>query len=101
MALMVAAGGIAAINSLGNLAGFSGPYAMGWIKDSTGGFGAGLLCLRGRGDGGRRGRAATASRFGAGDDLAALYGGMRSRKWRGDFGLVVVLVYCMQNAAFE
>lgn len=40
-----AAGGIAAVNSLGNLAGFFGPYAMGWIKDSTGGFGAGLLCL--------------------------------------------------------
>lgn len=44
-----AAGGIAAINSLGNLAGFFGPYAMGWIKDSTGGFGAGLLCLSGAG----------------------------------------------------
>ncbi|MEW9580387.1 MFS transporter [Paraburkholderia sp. DGU8] len=44
-----AAGGIAAINSLGNLAGFFGPFAMGWIKDSTGGFGAGLLCLSGTG----------------------------------------------------
>jgi D-galactonate transporter len=44
-----AAGGIAAINSLGNLAGFFGPFAMGWIKDSTGGFGAGLLCLAGAG----------------------------------------------------
>ncbi|QYD68998.1 MFS transporter [Paraburkholderia edwinii] len=44
-----AAGGIAAINSLGNLAGFFGPYAMGWIKDSTGGFGAGLICLAGAG----------------------------------------------------
>ncbi|HEY2605486.1 MFS transporter [Paraburkholderia sp. RL18-103-BIB-C] len=44
-----AAGGIAAINSLGNLAGFFGPFAMGWIKDSTGGFGAGLLCLSGAG----------------------------------------------------
>ncbi|WP_042302410.1 MFS transporter [Paraburkholderia kururiensis] len=44
-----AAGGIAAVNSLGNLAGFFGPYAMGWIKDSTGGFGAGLLCLAGAG----------------------------------------------------
>jgi MFS transporter, ACS family, tartrate transporter len=44
-----AAGGIAAINSLGNLAGFFGPYAMGFIKDSTGGFGAGLLCLAGAG----------------------------------------------------
>lgn len=44
-----AAGGIAAVNSLGNLAGFFGPYAMGWIKDTTGGFGAGLLCLAGAG----------------------------------------------------
>jgi MFS transporter, ACS family, tartrate transporter len=44
-----AACGIAAVNSLGNLAGFFGPYAMGWIKDSTGGFGAGLLCLAGAG----------------------------------------------------
>ena len=40
-----AAGGIAVVNSLGNLAGFFGPYAMGWIKDSTGSFAAGLLCL--------------------------------------------------------
>jgi D-galactonate transporter len=40
-----AAGGIAAVNSLGNLAGFFGPYAMGWIKDSTGSFAAGLFCL--------------------------------------------------------
>ncbi|HEV7835137.1 MAG TPA: MFS transporter [Caballeronia sp.] len=44
-----AAGGIAAVNSLGNLAGFFGPYAMGWIKDSTGSFAAGLLCLSGAG----------------------------------------------------
>ncbi|MDN7179259.1 MFS transporter [Caballeronia sp. SEWSISQ10-4 2] len=44
-----AAGGIAAVNSLGNLAGFFGPYAMGWIKDSTGSFAAGLLCLAGAG----------------------------------------------------
>ncbi|MCK8784027.1 MFS transporter [Roseomonas sp. NAR14] len=40
-----AAGGIAAINSIGNLAGFAGPYAMGWIKDRTGSFDLGLLCL--------------------------------------------------------
>jgi cyanate permease len=44
-----AAGGIAVINSLGNLAGFFGPYAMGWIRDTTGSFGAGLLCLAGAG----------------------------------------------------
>jgi MFS family permease len=40
-----AAGGIALINSIGNLAGFAGPYAMGAIKDLTGGYSAGLLCL--------------------------------------------------------
>ena len=31
-----AAGGIALINSIGNLGGFVGPYAIGWIKDVTG-----------------------------------------------------------------
>jgi MFS family permease len=31
-----AAGGIALINSIGNLGGFVGPYAIGWIKDATG-----------------------------------------------------------------
>ena len=40
-----AAGGIAMINSIGNLAGFAGPYAMGWIKDSTGSYTGGLLSL--------------------------------------------------------
>jgi ACS family tartrate transporter-like MFS transporter len=40
-----AAGGIALINSIGNLAGFAGPYAMGWIKDSTGSYAGGLLAL--------------------------------------------------------
>jgi nitrate/nitrite transporter NarK len=29
-------GGIALINSIGNLGGFAGPYAIGWIKDATG-----------------------------------------------------------------
>jgi nitrate/nitrite transporter NarK len=33
------------INSIGNLAGFAGPYAMGWIKDSTGSYTGGLLAL--------------------------------------------------------
>jgi nitrate/nitrite transporter NarK len=42
-----AAAGIAAINSLGNLSGFAGPYAMGYLKDSTGNFTAGLLLLAG------------------------------------------------------
>jgi ACS family tartrate transporter-like MFS transporter len=40
-----AAGGIALINSTGNLGGFIGPYLVGWIKDRTGGFGGGLLSL--------------------------------------------------------
>lgn len=38
-----AAGGIAVINSIGNLGGFFGPTAMGYVKDLTGHFGAGLL----------------------------------------------------------
>ena len=41
----LAAAGIAAINSLGNLSGFAGPFAMGYLKDLTGGFTAGLLLL--------------------------------------------------------
>jgi ACS family tartrate transporter-like MFS transporter len=40
-----AAGGIALINSIGNLAGFAGPYAMGRLKDLTGTYTAGLLSL--------------------------------------------------------
>jgi MFS transporter, ACS family, tartrate transporter len=40
-----AAGGIAMINSIGNLAGFAAPYAMGWIKDATGSYAGGLLSL--------------------------------------------------------
>jgi MFS transporter, ACS family, tartrate transporter len=39
------AAGIAVINSIGNLAGFAGPYAMGWIKDHTGTYAGGLLLL--------------------------------------------------------
>jgi ACS family tartrate transporter-like MFS transporter len=42
-----AAGGIAIINALGNLAGFVGPYVMGTIKDSTGSFTIGLLVIAG------------------------------------------------------
>ena len=42
-----AAAGIAAINSLGKLSGFAGPYAMGYLKDLTGSFTAGLLLLGG------------------------------------------------------
>jgi MFS transporter, ACS family, tartrate transporter len=42
-----AAAGIAAINSIGNLSGFGGPYMMGYLKDLTGNFTAGLLILGG------------------------------------------------------
>jgi ACS family tartrate transporter-like MFS transporter len=42
-----AAGGIALVNSIGNLGGFVGPYAVGWIKDSTGSFEAALYFLAG------------------------------------------------------
>ena len=40
-----AAGGIALINSIANLGGFAGPYAIGWIKDATGETTLGLLAL--------------------------------------------------------
>jgi MFS transporter, ACS family, tartrate transporter len=40
-----AAGGIAVINSVGNLSGFAGTYAMGWIREATGSFTGGLLLL--------------------------------------------------------
>ena len=40
-----AAGGIALVNSVGNLGGFVGPFLVGWIRDATGGFTAGLLTL--------------------------------------------------------
>lgn len=42
-----AAGGIALINSIGNLGGFVGPYVMGFLKQHTAGYGAGLLVLAG------------------------------------------------------
>jgi MFS transporter, ACS family, tartrate transporter len=38
-----AAVGMAYINSIGNVAGFAGPFIMGWIKDVTGSFDGGLL----------------------------------------------------------
>jgi MFS transporter, ACS family, tartrate transporter len=38
-----AAGGIALINSIGNLGGFVGPYAVGWVKDATGETALGLV----------------------------------------------------------
>jgi D-galactonate transporter len=40
-----AAGGIAMINSIGNLAGFAGPYVMGWARDLTGSYTTGLIAL--------------------------------------------------------
>lgn len=42
-----AAAGIAIVNSIGNIGGFAGPYLIGWVRETTGGFGAGLLTLAG------------------------------------------------------
>jgi MFS transporter, ACS family, tartrate transporter len=42
-----AAGGIALINSFGNLGGFLGPYVIGWLRETTGSFNAGLYFLSG------------------------------------------------------
>lgn len=40
-----AAAGIAMINSLGNLGGFVGPFAIGWLKNETGSYAAGLYAV--------------------------------------------------------
>jgi ACS family tartrate transporter-like MFS transporter len=40
-----AAGGIALINCVGNLGGFVAPSIVGWIRESTGSFEAGLYFL--------------------------------------------------------
>ena len=40
-----AAGGIALVNSIGNLGGFVGPYVVGWIRDATHGYVAALWFL--------------------------------------------------------
>jgi MFS transporter, ACS family, tartrate transporter len=40
-----AAGGIALINSIGNLGGFAGPWIMGLVKDATGNFSGALLIM--------------------------------------------------------
>lgn len=40
-----AAGGIALVNSMGNLSGFVSPYMLGYIKDLTGGLAPGLYAL--------------------------------------------------------
>lgn len=42
-----AAGGIAIVNSIGNIGGFAGPFAIGWVRDATGSFEGGLLALAG------------------------------------------------------
>jgi MFS transporter, ACS family, tartrate transporter len=42
-----AAGAIALINATGNLGGYFGPFIVGWIKDYTGSFQAGLYFLAG------------------------------------------------------
>jgi nitrate/nitrite transporter NarK len=40
-----AAGGIGLINTLGSLGGFVGPYAVGLVREVTGGFAGGLVFL--------------------------------------------------------
>ncbi|GGG16123.1 MFS transporter [Rhodococcoides trifolii] len=42
-----AAGGIAMINSFGNLSGFVGPYLTGWLHDLTGNYKAGMFLVAG------------------------------------------------------
>ena len=42
-----AAGGLALISSIGTLGGFIGPAVMGWLKDETGSFTAGLIAMAG------------------------------------------------------
>jgi ACS family tartrate transporter-like MFS transporter len=47
LASSAAAGGIAWINSVGNLGGFFGPFVLGWLKDHFGGYQAGMYVLAG------------------------------------------------------
>jgi MFS family permease len=42
-----AAAGLAFINSIGTAGGFAGPYLMGWLRDFTGSFEAGLIVMAG------------------------------------------------------
>ena len=44
---VAAAGGLAFINSIGTLGGFVGPAVVGWLKDTTGSFSAGLVGMGG------------------------------------------------------
>jgi ACS family tartrate transporter-like MFS transporter len=41
------AGGLAFINCIGSLGGFVGPYLVGWLKDATGSYNAGMLGMAG------------------------------------------------------
>jgi len=47
LSVSAAAGGIAWINSVGNLGGFFGPTVLGWLTDHFGGYRAGILALAG------------------------------------------------------
>lgn len=47
LASSATAGGIAWINSVGNLGGFFGPFVLGWLKDHYGGYQAGMYVLAG------------------------------------------------------
>jgi len=44
---LAAAGGLAFINTIGATGGFVGPAVVGWLRDQTGGFSAGLLAMAG------------------------------------------------------
>lgn len=44
---IAAAGGLALINSIGTVGGFAAPPMVGWLKDRTGSFSAGLLSMAG------------------------------------------------------
>ena len=44
---LAAAGGLAFINSIGTIGGFVGPTIMGWLRDTTGSYSAGLLAMSG------------------------------------------------------
>jgi D-galactonate transporter len=44
---VAAAGGVALINSIGNLSGFVAPYLIGFLKDATGSLSSGLYCVVG------------------------------------------------------
>ena len=44
---IAAAGGLAFINTIGTMGGFLGPSIIGWLKDATGGYTAGLVAMAG------------------------------------------------------